>query len=468
MNIEAINVSLDAVQTTGVKKVEDTKTTLNNDSSFADTLGDATAARAKDKPTLVISDPSKVNDEAISEVDRLDNESLDKVKSLLSDQGFTESEISSIKNLKDLKKLLISKSKDGTLKTGEDLTNLLSMIGSLLGTKAQESFVDIKNLLDSVVPQIKTAATKFLSSGGSVDALKTFQDETDNVLSSNKQAIESLAPEDLKLFKAALTNEVNSATKNVESNPVNTANTQLLIKIKNEITSILDKYKSESSIIELNQQKPDVTLNVISNTQSLKGGNLTDENSSDDIILTKLVEPDNDTSKIDKATNFMTQFTNTTAEVKTVLPQNPVIDIKNVNTDIVDSLKFMQQGDIKNLTVTITPKELGTVVINLIMQNGTMMASITASNKEAYNLINSNLPDISAKLQNLNIAVQDLSLNIYSQDTTFFKGGSMWQDQQQQQQQNNQNAYKKPTGILDAPEEIMTQSSLNSNVNILA
>ena len=467
--MEALNVILAAPQAIGAQKAQDTNTTLNNDSSFADTLGNATAAINKDKSVVAIdSNPSQVNDEAISEVDRLDKDILDKVKSILSDHGFTESEINSIKNLKDLKKLLISKSDDGTLKTGEDLTNLLSMIGSTLVGKAQESFADIKNILDSVIPEIKAAATKFLSSGGSVDALKTFQDETDNVLSSNKQAIESLAPEDLKLFKAALTNEVNSAIKNVENNPANSANTQLSIKIKNEITTMLDKYKSETSIIELNQQKPEVKLNVISNTQSLKDGNLTDKNSADDNILTKLVEPDKDTSKIDKATNFMTQFTNTTAEVKTALPQNPVIDIKNVNTDIVESLKFMQQGDIKNLTVTITPKELGTVVINLIMQNGTMMASITASNKEAYNLINSNLPDISSKLQNLNIAVQDLSLNIYSQDTTFFKGGSMWQDQQQQQQQNNKNGNRKMTGILNESEEIADQSSFNSNVNILA
>lgn len=460
MNIEAVSVSLAAPENSLSQNVTDTKTTLSSGLSFAEKLGYAKANSSKDKSAIVNKNSEQDNTQVIDQTDQIDDDSLAEVKSTLSQKGFTQNEIDSVKNLKDLKKLLKSKVEDGTLKTGEDLTNLLGMLGGILGGKAQESLADVSNILDSVTPDIKTAVTNFLSSSPAADALKTFQDETDKILSSEKQEIESLKPEDLKLVKAALANDV----KNVVNNPTS----ELTAKIQKEITSILDKYKSDNSIIKLNQVKPDLKLNIIANSQDLKGENLADKSSSDDNILTKLVEPDTDTSKIDKATNFMTQFANTTTPVKTVLPETPIIDIKNVNADIVNSLNYMQQGDIKNLTVTITPKELGTVIINLIMQNGTMVASITAANKEAYNLINANLPDISTKLQHLNMTVQDVSLSVYNQDTTFFKDGSRWQEQQQNNQSRNKNQSKQTVGILDEPAKISDPSILNSNVNILA
>lgn len=436
INTYALNTKLTVPEKKVVSKAPDTKNSIYKDSSFLDKLSNTAINETKDN--------------------KQEDISITKVKSILAEEGFTPKEIDSIKNLKDLKELLISKAKDGTLKIDKNLNNLLGMIGSLLGPKAQQNFADIKKLCDSVLPQIKAAVIKAGSSGNTTDALKSFQNETDNILNENKQAIESLKPENLKLFKAILTNEVKNVGIKVPS--------ELSSKILKEITLILDKYKSENSVIKLNQGLPDVKSSTEIFVKDAKGSQQGDKKSSDDSILNKLAEPDKKSNKIDKATNFMTQFINTKASAKIVSTEKPTIDISNVNADIVKSLKFMQQGDIKNLTVKITPKELGDVIINLTMENGVMKASITASNKEAYNLINSNMTDINAKLQNSNMAVQDLSLNIYNQDTTFFKNGS----NEQQQQQANKNTNGKTTGIIETAEAIINQSILNSNVNILA
>lgn len=509
-----------------VQKTADAKISINKDSSFLDKLSIAAANSTKETSTTDI--------KAIAtETNMQDDNSISKVKSILTDAGFTQKEIDSIKNLKDLKELLISKASDGTLKAGEDLAGLLSSLLNLLGGKASESFTDIKKLCDSVLPQIKTAVNKAVNNGGTVDALKSFQNEADNILIENKQAIENLKPEDLKLFKAVLTNEVKNDVKNAINNAAvsdvksiinksagsevnnvinNTAvsevknsvnnsvesevkslinnvsanetkdvtenagiktsssdlinvTSELSLKIQKEITTILNKYKSENSVIKLNQVIPDIKSTIVAQVQNTNKGQLADKKSFDDSsILNKLAEPDKKSSKIDKVTSFMAQFTNTAAPAKTISAEKPTIDISTINADIVKSLKFMEQGDIKNLTVKITPKELGDVIINLTMENGAMKASITASNKEAYNLINSNMADINARLQNSNMAVQDLSLNIYNQDTTFFKNGS----QGQPHEQANHNGNGKTISIMDAAEAIVNQSMLNSNVNILA
>lgn len=552
MKIEVLNITLPTTQVTSSQAAEPTNTTLNSDTSFADMLNNARGASIKEKSSAVNKDLKVEDDTKADQFNEIDEESLTKIKSILTTQGFTQSEIDSIKDLKDLKKLLVSKTEDGTLKTGEDLTNLLGMIGGILGGKVQENFNDVKNILDSVTPEINTAITNFVSTSPVAEAMQTFQDETDKILSSKKTEIEALKPQELELVKAALTNEVNNVVKDPAS--------ELSGKIQNEITSILDKYKSEQSLNAINQVRPDINLNAVvaqgdtnisillgsvipeiktavnkvvnsgsttdalqslqveiddilsTNKQAIENLNPKDLKSfkegiinevknvvndpdsdilfkvqnevtsildkyksqsslskPDDSILSKLVEPDTSSSSsgIDKVTNFMTQFTNTVAPSNTVVPEKPVININTVDTDIVKSLSFMQQGDIKNLTVTITPKELGTVIINLIMQNGTMVASITAANKEAYKLINANLPDISSKLQTLNMPVTDVSLSIYNQDTTFFKDGSRWQEQQQQKQ-NNQNTNKNTTGNMDEVEAIIDQTLSNSNVNILA
>lgn len=101
-----------------------------------------------------------------------------------------------------------------------------------------------------------------------------------------------------------------------------------------------------------------------------------------------------------------------------------VINKNTMNTDIIKSIKYMELNNVKDLTVKIMPKELGEVFIKLTMEGGIMKANIGASTKDAYNLLNSNMQLIEDKLQNSGIKVQELSLNIYNEDTTFFKQSS--------------------------------------------
>ena len=126
----------------------------------------------------------------------------------------------------------------------------------------------------------------------------------------------------------------------------------------------------------------------------------------------------------------------------------------------------MNTNDLQQLTVKIVPKELGEVVINLTLQGGNLKASITAANKDAYNLLNANLSDINNKLQNENIKIQNLTLNVYSEDTTFFKDGS----HNQRQEGNSHKGSSVKNINFDENEDSINNNLMQeiSNVNLFA
>ncbi|MCB2297163.1 flagellar hook-length control protein FliK [Clostridium tagluense] len=161
-----------------------------------------------------------------------------------------------------------------------------------------------------------------------------------------------------------------------------------------------------------------------SSNDSKNGSKFSGNNSSEESFLSNLISEDKDEMKISKAINFMNQFeaikTVDTVKVQAV---NLVIDKSNFTVDVIKNIKFMEVNNIKDLTVKMNPKELGEITIKLTMESGIMKASVSAQNKDTYNLLNQNIQDISDKLKNMDIKIQSLDINIY-EDSTFFNNNS--------------------------------------------
>jgi len=191
-----------------------------------------------------------------------------------------------------------------------------------------------------------------------------------------------------------------------------------------------DKSISDSilkKVIELTTKTSSEALpqsQIQSSNDSSKGSKFSENSSSEEKFLKNLLSGDKDESKISKAVNFMNQFetvkTIDTAKVQTV---NLVIDKSDFTVDVIKNIKFMEINNIKDLTVKMNPKELGEITIKLTMESGIMKASISAQNKETFNLLNQNIQDISDKLKNMDIKIQSLDINIY-EDSTFFNKDS--------------------------------------------
>lgn len=182
-------------------------------------------------------------------------------------------------------------------------------------------------------------------------------------------------------------------------------------------------------------------------------------------ILFKFVK-DKEEDTVFKPINLMASPTNK-LEVSTenIKVEELVIKKETMVDDIVKTVKFMDNGSLKNLTVKINPKELGEMVISIVMEDGKIKANVTASNKEAYNLINANLNEINNKLENSQIKIQNFTLNLY-EDATFFKGEHN-QDKPREDRKEHKSRSISSIGEISEMDQENNSEDLR-NVNILA
>jgi len=410
------------------------------------------------------------------------------VKDALKEAGMSDEEVDKINSLKDLKDKV-------------DPDKLLTILLSLMNGKF--SNIDLSNIKDKIREQIKAIVSSEPQNYTNVTDGAQLKNNLINGLfdkiSSNSKMPLTIKGSDVKNISSKIPVELTAATnenlkvdlnsnqnlKMVVDTEVNTVDTKVVTK-----DDILSRVQSELSaalkdcLKDLKLNKED-TSNLTSMATNFNGktaeelikavshGDKTSDHSSllngngskeEDGFLKNLLSDNND--KISRVTNFMSQFNNMKVDNNAVSDlENLVINKNTIGTDMIKALKFMQTNNKTDLIVKINPKELGEVVIKITMESGAMKASINAANKEAYNLLNSNLTDITNKLQNTDIKIQDVSLSLYNEDTTFFKDGS------EQNRSGSEQKGKKTQNVRTIGEEeilIDNQVEADSNVNMFA
>ncbi|WP_456064395.1 flagellar hook-length control protein FliK [Clostridium prolinivorans] len=139
-----------------------------------------------------------------------------------------------------------------------------------------------------------------------------------------------------------------------------------------------------------------------------------------------------------------------------------VINRNNVVKDLIKAVKYMENENIKELTVKINPKELGELAISVTMENGIMKANIAVKNEITYHIINSKLHEFNAQLMEQNTKIQSFSLNL-------FNGYNFNQNQGNQESFKQQNNYKKLNYKENEEISILEEKDLyDNNLNILA
>ncbi|EPS46643.1 flagellar hook-length control protein [Clostridium botulinum CFSAN002367] len=256
----------------------------------------------------------------------------------------------------------------------------------------------------------------------------------------------------------------NKLQMKIEKEP-NEEKLSLLKNIKSEMENILKEESNNKLPVE---PKIDISEPLVLEEET-DSSNLKENTSKEEKLLKGLLEDKEQGTgeKINKTVNFMSHLKNST-DINELSSNETlgklVINKNTMNTDIIKSIKYMELNNVKDLTVKIMPKELGEVFIKLTMEGGIMKANIGASTKEAYNLLNSNMQLIEDKLQNSGIKVQELSLNIYNEDTTFFKQSS-------ENGKNSNPSKSENKADLSSMDEIPEEeniSTIDGNVNILA
>lgn len=219
-----------------------------------------------------------------------------------------------------------------------------------------------------------------------------------------------------------------SANFNLESKNLN---------IKSDIANLkAEKSNSDKIKVDLNGNSINATDINLGNIENETSAESFDESNFESQLLKKLAFSDknDDKPQFQKVINYMSRINQAQGidpAVEVDSKDFGVVNSKNLVEDLVKDVKFMQLNNLKEMTVRINPKELGQLIIKITMENGAMKANITAHNKEAYNLLNTNYSELNSKLSNDGIKIQNFTIDIYNGDTTFFSNEKNKNENQQ-------------------------------------
>lgn len=375
-----------------------------------------------------------LNSKKQSQVNDKDKKDNKKDKSSLGDSDKS----SMIDKLKSKIEELKEKVKDGKCdekKVSDILVELLSALNNLLG---QSDISEVLNNADNQNDLLGTLIEQ-LSSDNS-DGAALLQQVLQAI--SNEDSKTSLDSGVLKDMKELL--QQLSVSLNDDSN-------ESMNKGINDIISKLDEMIQNSD----NQGQERVV-----NPEELFKQNSSDQNSSmeNDDASSGMAEKKSDSKeskflnsllddKSDAVDNKINLFATRTQSV-----QAPSGEVRGLTVnkatfadDLIKDVKFMSTNSIKELTVKVNPGNLGEITIKLVQEDGLMKANLKANSKETTALLSQNLAEIKKELGDQNIKIAEVNIELYNEDTTFFKnesfGGqlSQEQDNKQSSSQNNTN-----------------------------
>jgi len=107
------------------------------------------------------------------------------------------------------------------------------------------------------------------------------------------------------------------------------------------------------------------------------------------------------------------ELKNTSIKGETQLPE---IRKENLNEDVIKTISFMKDNDIKNLTVKVVPKELGEITIELIYTGDKINAKLTSSSNSTFQLLDQNVSILNSELSKNGVNLQNVNVSLYSGD----------------------------------------------------
>lgn len=386
----------------------------------------------------------------------------------------------------DFKDVLHSKSKDkindDSSKINDDSEKINELKEKLedLDKGKKLSKEDINDILNSILNLLNKLGDKS-------DVLKTLQQGTDGVKSldsiinqlvetlKNGSAKNSLDGDSLSLMKKLLSQlSENFADDNSELGK----NIKSGIKdLMSEISNIADN-KQGDKVLSLE----DILKNNLSQDKE-KDGSLGDDSnknasteakkigsSKEDKFLNSLLDGDKDSS-LNKINLFASRFQNAQQGQTVNSTQGVAINQATFADDLIQDVRYMTTNSIKELTVKVNPGNLGEITIKLIQEDGVMKANLKANSKETTALLSQNLVDIKKQLNDQNIKISDVNIELYQDDTTFFKQDgfdSQLSQEQGRNQRNNSNGINSIESISDDNSTDEIEAIDNSNVNFFA
>lgn len=481
LNLKSIQASLNKKvdKNTKLKSFEDTFSKRLNDNkdskvdnkfeSYNDTVS---KSKIKDKDT---NDYDKKSDKLDNKLDKL-KDKLDKLNDKLdkaSDKNDTVTE-------KDESKEDIANEINELMAMINELMSQLDGQDNSSNLQEAENDVDAIDVIKSPISTDMTNSKKSTLGSELKEIVKLLEPlknpETQGDLNNIKYVIEGLK----ETIQETGKNQKSIGNSDFQSSIINELKVALANKSKekeNINNTHKDNVVADDKNISSDNIKVETQNKATNNSNEFKGneGNNKNSTSSEDKTIKKeenfldsLVN-DKDKNSINKFMPGTVSKLNTfEATLAKTSESAQSVNKVNVVDGIVKNIKFMQTNDLKELTVSMNPKDLGNMVIKISVEDGKLSAKIIADKKETFDLINANALDVKNALGNVNDKVQQVSVDIQFGDATAYEQFKQGQEYQGNEQRfsGNQNRVVVDEGL--AEDKVEDDLYAESVVNMLA
>ena len=237
--------------------------------------------------------------------------------------------------------------------------------------------------------------------------------------------------------------------------------------IKNSNSSQKNSENTLTNVDKTNTDSTKITktVDVSSNTSGSKEESNAESSKEDDFLQSILKGKGSD--NFDKAAQLNLNRVQVPVDNVNVVSEAQSISKANITQDVIKTIKFMETSNLKELTVKMNPKDLGEITIKLVAQGEQMKATINASNKEAYELLNSKVQEIKNTLNTQNIKIDDVNVSLNDNYTAFSSGQESFGTEKGNDGRSNSSSKTETPEIAEITEET-EENLLYNNLNKLA
>lgn len=196
---------------------------------------------------------------------------------------------------------------------------------------------------------------------------------------------------------------------------------ELINEIKSHINTDMDKFKDIELIAKSNDKEynnfiekidensltSEFSINAIFNQNEIIDSFNNYEN-NDMSILENIIE--------EGVFSMNVNSFNQTQETEKVETPIPVIRQEALEEETIKTIRFMTKNGVEEISVKISPRELGDMTIRLVKESDISTVLIELTNEDAYELINRNLSELIKSLDDSKINIKDVVITINKND----------------------------------------------------
>ena len=236
-----------------------------------------------------------------------------------------------------------------------------------------------------------------------------------------------------------------------------------LSDISNKNDNLLDS-KFDQNIEETINSSSEIYNELEISSLNNKNTILEKEKSNKDIeTLESILNKDNTSNFIVYNNMNFDKDISSTVDIKNQVLTN--IRKEYIESDVVKTIKYLSTNGLEEITIKISPKELGDMTIRLIKTEEETNVNIVLSKEDMFEIVSENISDIVQHLDELDINIKDISIDMKKDNQNSFSE-NLNHEFNKKNQENQKRRNKVEKMIVETIEEIENDKQENLDVLI--